>query len=71
MDGSTKGAQHCVLLIERNRAIQTKPPLQDFEIMKNTSLFVAAVISLVVAGAAQAQPVMRDGAVTDASGRTA
>lgn len=38
--------------------------------MKKTSFFAAAVLSMFVAGAVQAQPVMRDGALTDATGRT-
>ena len=38
--------------------------------MKKTSFFSAAVLSLLVAGAVQAQPVMRDGALADAAGRT-
>lgn len=38
--------------------------------MKKTTLFAAAVLSIVVVGAAQAQPVMRDGALADAAGRT-
>jgi len=47
-----------------------KPTFRDLEIMKNTSLFTAAVLSILVAGAVHAQPVMRDGALVDASGRT-
>ena len=43
--------------------------LQDIEIMKNASLF-AAVITLAFAAAAQAQPVLRDGVLADAAGRT-
>ncbi len=43
--------------------------LQDIEIMKNASLF-AAVITLTFAAAAQAQPVLRDGVLADATGRT-
>jgi len=42
----------------------------DIEIMKNTSLPAVAVAAILLAGAAQAQPVMRDGALTDATGRT-
>ena len=38
--------------------------------MKNTSLFAASVLSIFIAGAVQAQPVMRDGALADATGRT-
>lgn len=38
--------------------------------MKNTSLFAASVLSILVAGAVQAQPVMHDGALADAAGRT-
>jgi len=38
--------------------------------MKNTSLLAASVLSIFIAGAAQAQPVMRDGALADATGRT-
>ena len=38
--------------------------------MKKSSLFATAVLSLLVAGAVQAQPVMRDGALADATGRT-
>jgi predicted lipoprotein with Yx(FWY)xxD motif len=38
--------------------------------MNKSSLFAAAVLSLFVAGAAQAQAVMHDGALVDAKGRT-
>jgi len=38
--------------------------------MKHTTLFAAAAVSILVAGVAQAQPVMRDGALADATGRT-
>jgi predicted lipoprotein with Yx(FWY)xxD motif len=38
--------------------------------MKKSSLFAAFAFSLLVAGAVQAQPVMRDGVLTDAAGRT-
>jgi len=38
--------------------------------MKNTSFFAASVLSIFIAGAVQAQPVMRDGALADATGRT-
>lgn len=38
--------------------------------MKKSSLFATAVLSLLVAAAVQAQPVMRDGALADAAGRT-
>ncbi len=38
--------------------------------MKKASLFTASVLSIFVAGAVQAQPVMRDGALADATGRT-
>ena len=49
------------------RSLQTL--LQDIETMKNASLF-AAVLTLAVAATAQAQPVLRDGALADATGRT-
>ena len=42
---------------------------QDTETMKNASLF-AAVWTLAFAAAAQAQPVLRDGALVDVKGRT-
>ena len=38
--------------------------------MNKTSLFTAAVLSFLVMGAVQAQPVMQDGALVDAAGRT-
>jgi len=38
--------------------------------MKNSSLFAAFAFSVLLAGAAQAQPVMRDGVLADAAGRT-
>lgn len=38
--------------------------------MKKNSLFAALAVSMLVAGAVQAQPVMRDGVLTDAAGRT-
>lgn len=38
--------------------------------MKTTSLISAAVLSICVAGAVQAQPVVRDGVLADAAGRT-
>jgi len=38
--------------------------------MKKSSLFAACALSMLVAAAAQAQPVMRDGVLTDAAGRT-
>jgi predicted lipoprotein with Yx(FWY)xxD motif len=38
--------------------------------MNKNSLFVAAALSLLVVGAAQAQAVMHDGALVDAAGRT-
>ena len=37
--------------------------------MNKNSLFVAAALSLLVVGAAQAQAVMHDGALVDAAGR--
>jgi predicted lipoprotein with Yx(FWY)xxD motif len=43
---------------------------QDDDIMKKNSLFAAVAFSLVCAGAVQAQPVMRDGVLADAAGRT-
>jgi predicted lipoprotein with Yx(FWY)xxD motif len=39
-------------------------------IMNKSSLFTAAVLSFLVAGAAQAQAVMHDGALVDTAGRT-
>lgn len=38
--------------------------------MKKSTLFAALAVSMLLAGAAQAQPVMRDGVLTDAAGRT-
>lgn len=38
--------------------------------MNKSSLFAAFAFSVLVAGAVQAQPVMRDGVLTDAAGRT-
>jgi predicted lipoprotein with Yx(FWY)xxD motif len=38
--------------------------------MKKASLFAAFAVSMLVAGAVQAQPVMRDGVLADAAGRT-
>lgn len=38
--------------------------------MNKSSLFAAFAFSMLVAGAAQAQPVMRDGVLADAAGRT-
>ncbi len=43
---------------------------RDLFIMNKSSLFTAAVLSFLVAGAAQAQAVMHDGALVDAAGRT-
>jgi predicted lipoprotein with Yx(FWY)xxD motif len=43
---------------------------QDEDIMKKSSLFAALAFSMLVAGAVQAQPVMRDGVLADAAGRT-
>lgn len=38
--------------------------------MKHSTFAAACALSLLVAGAAQAQPVMRDGVLADAAGRT-
>ena len=38
--------------------------------MKKSPILAALVLSVFAAGAVQAQPVMRDGALTDAAGRT-
>jgi predicted lipoprotein with Yx(FWY)xxD motif len=38
--------------------------------MKNSTLLAAFALSMLVAGAVQAQPVMRDGVLADAAGRT-
>lgn len=46
------------------------PTFQDEDIMKKSSLFAAFAFSVLLAGAAQAQPVMRDGVLVDAAGRT-
>lgn len=50
------------------RSVQ--PTIRNVETMKNTTLFTAAVLSILVAGAVQAQPVMRDSTLVSTSGRT-
>jgi len=46
------------------------PTSKDDPMMKQSTFAAAFALSLLVAGAAQAQPVMRDGVLADATGRT-
>ena len=46
------------------------PTSQDDDTMKHSTFAAACALSLFIAGAAQAQPVMRDGVLADAAGRT-
>ncbi len=46
------------------------PTFQDEDIMNTRSIFATLAFALLFSAAAQAQPVMRDGVLADAAGRT-
>ncbi len=63
------GAKGCVLAVERNAAF-LQSPFKDTLIMKTPSYLLAAAFVALLASGVQAQPVVRDGTLADAAGRT-